>query len=133
MSLFASAYMAEVIRGGIAAIPKGPVRGCAPALGLKYWQSLAFIILPQGLKQAIPGIVNTFIAMFKDTTLVAAVAIPRPACHDHLQQPVDRLAGADGALHTGFIFAASIYWIFCFAMSRYSLWMERRLDTGHKR
>jgi general L-amino acid transport system permease protein len=131
MSLFASAYMAEVIRGGIAAIPKGQFEG-AQALGLKYWQSLAFIILPQGLKQAIPGIVNTFIAMFKDTTLVAAVAIPDLlATIISNSQSTDWLAPT--VLYTGFIFAASIYWIFCFAMSRYSLWMERRLDTGHKR
>jgi len=131
MSLFALDFMAEVVRGGIAAVAKGQFEG-APALGLKIWRSLAFIILPQGLKQAILGIVNTLIAMFKDTTLVAAVAIPNLlATIISNSQSTDWQAPT--VLYTGFIFAASIYWIFCFAMSRYSLWMERRLDTGHKR
>jgi general L-amino acid transport system permease protein len=125
VSLFAAAYMAEVIRGGLQAIPKGQYEG-AMALGLGYMTTMGFIILPQALRLVIPGIVNIFIALFKDTTLVLIVAI-----FDFLGQL--RAAFADPAwatpvtLFTGFAFAGVVYWIFCFGMSRYSLFVERRL------
>jgi general L-amino acid transport system permease protein len=125
VSLFAAAYMAEVIRGGLQAIPKGQYEG-AMALGLGYMTTVGFIILPQALRLVIPGIVNIFIALFKDTTLVLIVAI-----FDFLGQL--RAAFADPAwatpvtLFTGFAFAGVVYWIFCFGMSRYSLFVERRL------
>ena len=131
VALFASAYMAEVIRGGLQAIPKGQYEG-ADSLGLSYWQKTGLIILPQALKLVIPGIVNTFIGLFKDTSLVTIIGmfdllgIVRQAFADpnwiSPQTPV-----------TGLLFAGFVFWLFCFGMSRYSIYMERRLDTGHKR
>ena len=126
--LFAGAYMAEVVRGGLQAIPRGQYEA-AMALGLGYWRTMGFVILPQALKLVIPGIVNSFIALFKDTTLVLIVAI-----FDLLGQL--RAAFADPSwatpvtLFTGFAFAGMIYFAISFAMSRYALAMERRLNTG---
>jgi general L-amino acid transport system permease protein len=131
VSLFASAYMAEVIRGGLQAIPKGQGEG-ADSLGLSYWQKTRLIILPQAIKLVIPGIVNTFIGLFKDTSLVAIIGM-----FDLLN--IIRLNFTDTTWITpmtpltGLVFAGLIYWIFCFSMSRYSAFMERHLDTGHKR
>jgi general L-amino acid transport system permease protein len=125
--LFAGAYMAEVVRGGLQAIPRGQFEG-AMALGLGYWRMMGLVILPQALKLVIPGIVNSFIALFKDTTLVLIVSI-----FDLLGQL--RAAFADPAwatpttLFTGFAFAGMIYFVFCFGMSRYALYTERRLST----
>src|SRR6516164_3781708 len=125
--LFSAAYMAEVVRGGLQAIPKAQFES-AMALGLGYWQMTALVILPQALKLVIPGIVNTFIGLFKDTTLVLIVAI-----FDFLGQL--RAAFADPnwstpvTLFTGFAFAGIVYFCFCFGMSRYSLFVERRLRT----
>jgi general L-amino acid transport system permease protein len=131
VSLFASAYMAEVIRGGLQAIPKGQGEG-ADSLGLSYWQKTRLIVLPQAIKLVIPGIVNTFIGLFKDTSLVAIIGM-----FDLLN--IIRLNFTDTTWITpmtpltGLVFAGLIYWIFCFGMSRYSAFMERHLDTGHKR
>ncbi|MBJ6986973.1 amino acid ABC transporter permease [Devosia sp. MC521] len=131
VTLFASAYLAEVIRGGLQALPRGQYEA-ASSLGLSYWKSMGFIILPQALKHVIPGIVNTFIALFKDTSLVSIVGI-----FDLLN--ASQAASADinwsspTQAITGYLFAGFIFWAFCFAMSRYSIYMERRLDTGHKR
>jgi len=131
VALFSAAYMAEVVRGGLQAIPRGQYEG-AMALGIGYWKMMGLIILPQALKLVIPGIVNTFIGLFKDTTLVMIVAI-----FDFLGQL--RAAFADpnwstpSTLFTGFAFAGIVYFIFCFGMSRYSLFVERRLDTGYRR
>ena len=125
--LFAGAYMAEVVRGGLQAIPRGQFEG-AMALGLGYSRMMGLVILPHALKLVIPGIVNSFIALFKDTTLVLIVAI-----FDLLGQL--RAAFADPAwaapttLFTGFAFAGMIYFVFCFGMSRYALYTERRLST----
>ena len=131
VSIFASAYMAEVIRGGLQAIPKGQYEA-ADALGLGYFHKMTFIILPQAIKLVIPGIVNTFIGMFKDTSLVTIISmydllgIVKASFGDSgWQTPVTPL--------TGLIFAGFVFWIFCFGMSRYSAFIERRLDTGHKR
>ena len=125
------AYMAEVVRGGLQAIPKGQYEGAA-ALGLSYWQSMRMIILPQALKLVIPGIVNTFIGLFKDTTLVLIIGL-----FDLLGAIQGSFADANWSTpvtsHTGYLFAAIFYWIFCFGMSRYSIYMENRLHTGHKR
>ena len=127
-TMFSSAYMAEVVRGGLQALPKGQTEA-AQALGLNYWKSMQLIILPQALKIVIPGIVNTFIALFKDTALVSIIGL-----FDLLL--VARSAVTDpkwlGLEHESYIFAAVIYFIFCFSMSRYSLWLERKLDTGHR-
>jgi general L-amino acid transport system permease protein len=131
VALFASAYMAEVIRGGLQAIPKGQYEG-ASSLGLGYWQSMGLIILPQALKLVIPGIVNTFIGLFKDTSLVYIIGM-----FDLLGIVRQNFTDANWASAqtpmSGLIFAGAVFWIFCFGMSRYSIYMERRLDTGHKR
>ena len=129
--LFAGAYMAEVVRGGLQAIPRGQFEG-AMALGLGYWRMMGLVILPQALRLVIPGIVNSFIALFKDTTLVLIVAI-----FDLLGQL--RAAFADPTwatpvtLFTGFAFAGMIYFVVSFGMSRYALFMERRLSTERSR
>jgi general L-amino acid transport system permease protein len=131
VALFASAYMAEVVRGGLQAMPKGQYEG-AMSLGLNYWQMMALIILPQALRIVIPGIVNTFIGLFKDTTLVAIVGI-----FDLIRtieaSRVDPVWAAPTINTTGYAFAAVFYFIFCFGMSRYSLAVERRLAAGHRR
>jgi general L-amino acid transport system permease protein len=125
--LFAGAYMAEVVRGGLQAIPRGQFEG-AMALGLGYWRMMGLVILPQALRLVIPGLVNSFIALFKDTTLVLIVAI-----FDLLGQL--RAAFADPSwatpvtLFTGFAFAGIIYFVVSFGMSRYALFVERRLST----
>lgn len=131
VTLFSAAYMAEVVRGGLQAIPKGQYEG-AMALGLGFWQMMRLIILPQALKLVIPGIVNTFIGLFKDTTLVLIVGM-----FDLLGQIQSSFSDPTWATpvtsHTGYLFAAMIFFTFCFGMSRYSIYMENRLHTGHKR
>jgi general L-amino acid transport system permease protein len=130
-ALFSAAYMAEVVRGGLQAIPRGQFEG-AMALGLGYWRMMGFVILPQALRLVIPGIVNSFISLFKDTTLVLIVAI-----FDLLGQL--RAAFADPnwstpvTLFTGFAFAGIIYFLVSFGMSRYALFVERRLNTEQAR
>lgn len=128
VTLFSSAYMAEVIRGGLQAIPKGQYEAAA-ALGLNYWKSMLLIILPQALKMVIPGIVNTFIGLFKDTTLVLIIGL-----FDLLGMA--QLAATNpnwlGYSIEGYVFAALGFFVFCFAMSRYSQSLERRLNTGHR-
>ncbi len=130
VALFSSAYMAEVVRGGLQAIPKGQTEA-AQALGLTYWQNIGLITLPQALKLVIPGIVNTFIGLFKDTVLVGIIGL-----YDLLlivqAANTDQKWVAPQTHSTGFFFAAAVFWIFCFGMSRYSMFMERQLDTGHK-
>jgi general L-amino acid transport system permease protein len=131
VALFSAAYMAEVVRGGLQAIPRGQYEG-AMALGLGYWKMMGLIVLPQALKLVIPGIVNNFIGLFKDTTLVMIVSI-----FDFLGQL--RAAFADpnwatpSTLFTGFAFAGIVYFFFCFGMSRYSLFVERRLSAADRR
>ncbi len=127
--LFQSAYIAEVVRSGLQAIPKGQYEA-ADALGLSYWKKTGLIILPQALKLVIPGIVNTFNELFKDTTLVMIIGL------------LDLLAIIKTALEDpnwlgysieGYTFAGLVFWLFCFGMSRYSMAIERKLHTGHKR
>lgn len=127
--LFTAAYLAEAIRGGLQAVPPGQYEA-ADALGLGYWKKTGLIILPQALKVAIPPIVNQFISMFKDTSLVIIIGL------------FDLLTTAKAALTDppwrpfyveSYVFAALIYWAFCFFMSRYSQFLERRLETGHER
>jgi general L-amino acid transport system permease protein len=131
VALFSSAYMAEVIRGGLQAIPKGQFEG-ADSLGLGYWQKIRLIIMPQALKLVIPSIVNSFISLFKDTSLVYIIGM-----FDLLgavrQNFSDATWVSPATPKSGLLFAAFVFWIFCYAMSRYSQFMERRLDTGHKR
>jgi general L-amino acid transport system permease protein len=131
VALFASAYMAEVVRGGLQAIPKGQYEG-AMSLGLNYLQMMVFIILPQALRIVIPGIVNTFIGLFKDTSLVAIVGI-----FDLIRtieaSRVDPNWAAPTVSYTGYAFAGLFYFIFCWGMSRYSVGVERRLAAGQQR
>ena len=128
--LFSSAYMAEVIRGGLQAIPRGQYES-ASAVGLSYSQSMRFIILPQALTHVLPGIVNTFIGLFKDTTLVSIIGIfevmgiLRSASQDanwgsHVQHS------------TSYLVAATVFFIFCFGMSRYSIFIENKLSRENK-
>ncbi|MBM6594248.1 amino acid ABC transporter permease [Microvirga pudoricolor] len=131
VALFASAYMAEVVRGGLQAMPKGQYEG-AMSLGLKYWQMMVFIILPQALRIVIPGIVNTFIGLFKDTSLVAIVGIFDLVKTIEASR-IDPSWSAPTIGYTGYAFAAFFYFIFCWGMSRYSLGVERRLAAGQNR
>jgi general L-amino acid transport system permease protein len=128
-SLFSAAYMAEVVRGGLQAIPRGQYEG-AMAMGLGYWKMMGLIVLPQALRIVIPGMVNTFIGLFKDTSLVIVIGL-----FDLLNivQTATRDAQWRGLADEGYLFAALIYFVFCFAMSRYSIYLERKLHTGHKR
>jgi general L-amino acid transport system permease protein len=124
ITLFSGAYMAEVIRGGLQALPKGQTEAAA-TLGLTYWQTQRMIVLPQALATVVPSIMNTFIGLFKDTSLVTIVSLYE-------------LSGALGLAISGdpnwrpfkiegYLFITLIYFVFCFAMSRYSLWVERQL------
>ena len=130
ITLFAAAYMAEIVRGGLQAIPKGQ-QEAADTLGLSYWQAQRKIILPQALALVVPGIMNNFISIFKDTSLVTIVSLYE-------------LTGAMGlALNSdsdwrpfkieAYLFIAAIYFAFCFSMSRYSLWIEKRLSLSKNR
>ena len=130
ITLFSAAYLAEIVRGGLQAIPKGQFEA-ADTLGLSYWQAHRKIILPQALALVVPGVMNNFIAIFKDTSLVTIVSLYE-------------LTGAMGlALDSdsdwrpfkieAYFFIAAIYFIFCFSMSRYSLWIEKRLSASKNR
>jgi general L-amino acid transport system permease protein len=129
VALFSSAYMAEVVRGGLQAIPNGQYEA-AKALGLSYWKIMGLIVLPQALRIVIPGIVNTFIGLFKDTTLVLIIGL-----FDLLGMVQAALTDAAwlGFALEGYVFAGFMFWIFCFAMSRYSMRLERRLSAGERR
>ncbi len=131
VALFAAAYMAETIRGGLQAIPRGQFEG-ADALGLNYRQKMSLIVLPQALKLVVPGIVNSFIGLFKDTSLVLIIGL-----FDLLgivqQNNTDQKWLAPTNAMTGYLFAGFVFWIFCFGMSRYSAFVERRLSTGDQR
>ncbi len=130
IALFAGAYQAEVIRGGLQAIPRGQAEA-ASALGLSYWKTTGLIVMPQALRHVIPELVNSFIALFKDTSLVSIVAL-----FDLLGSLRASFADPNWAtpttLFTGFAFTGLVYFVFCFAMSRYSLFVERRLNA-HRR
>jgi general L-amino acid transport system permease protein len=130
IALFAGAYQAEVIRGGLQAIPRGQAEA-ASALGLSYWKTTGLIVMPQALRHVIPGLVNSFIALFKDTSLVSIVAL-----FDLLGSLRASFADPNWAtpstLFTGFAFTGMVYFMFCFGMSRYSLFVERRLNA-HRR
>jgi general L-amino acid transport system permease protein len=131
VAIFASAYMAEVVRGGLQAVPKGQYEG-AQSLGLGYWQMMFFIVLPQALRIVIPGIVNTFIGLFKDTSLVYVIGV-----FDLMKTiesaRIDPIWAAPTVSNTGYAFAALFYFVCCFGMSRYSLMVERRLAAGQQR
>jgi general L-amino acid transport system permease protein len=132
VTLFTSAYMAEVVRGGLQAIPRGQYEAAA-ALGLGYWQRMGFIILPQALKHVIPGIVNSCIALFKDTSLVYIVGMKDLLEAVKTKNDTALEWQSANTATTGYLFAAMVFWVFCFGMSRYSMYMENRLNTGYKR
>ncbi len=127
VTLFASAYMAEVIRGGLAALPKGQYEA-ADALGLDFWKATRLIVMPQALKITIPSIVSTFIGLFKDTTLVSIVGLLDPLGLTSAIRANQEWNGIHWELY-GFI--ALMFFIVCFSMSRYSMYLERKLQTGH--
>jgi general L-amino acid transport system permease protein len=129
-AVFSGAYMAEVIRGGLQAIPRGQGEA-ASALGLSWWKTTALIVLPQALRHVIPGIVNSFISLFKDTSLVSIVALfdLLGILHASFADPT---WATPTTAFTGFAFAGMIYFVFCFGMSRYSLFVEHRLNA-HRR
>lgn len=127
VSLFASAYMAEIVRGGLAAIPAGQEEA-ARAMGLGYWQTMGRIVLPQALKIVIPGIVSSFIGLFKDTSLVAIVGL-----YDllGLTQAILKETGWIGVKIEAYVFIGIIFWVCCFSMSRYAKHLEEKLERGH--
>ncbi len=129
MTLFTAAYLAEVVRGGLQALPKGQVEA-AQSLGLGYWQTTRKIVLPQALRLVVPAIMNTFIGAFKDTSLVTIVSL-----YDLTGALQLALGDANWRkfFFEGQLFVAAIYFVFCYAMSRYSRWVERHLNTGTRR
>jgi len=126
ITMFQSAYTAEAIRGGLQAIPKGQYEA-ADALGLGYWQKTILIILPQALRISIPGIVNTFIELFKDTSLVSIIGLLDLL---NMAQTASRSLEWKGYDLEAYIFAALLFWIFCYGISRYSQGLEKRLNTS---
>ena len=128
MTLFSAAYMAEVIRGGLAALPRGQYEG-ADSLGLDYWQAQRLIIMPQALKISIPGIVSTFIGIFKDTTLVSIIGLFDVI---GLASAIRADTAWNGIYWELFAFIAFLFFVVCFSMSRYSMYLERKLQTGHR-
>ncbi len=129
VTLFSAAYIAEVIRGGLAALPRGQYEA-ADALGLDYWKAQRLVILPQALKISIPGIVSTFIGMFKDTTLVTFVGLfePLKSIPDSIRADI----AWKGTYWEHFIFVGAIFFILNFSMSRYSMYLERKLKRDHR-
>ncbi|MGH1357360.1 MAG: amino acid ABC transporter permease [Burkholderiaceae bacterium] len=127
--LFMAAYLAEAIRGGLQAVPKGQYEA-AQALGLPYWKMMGLVVLPQALKISIPPIVNSFISLFKDTSLVLIIGI------FDFANAVKRSVETDFAWKKYYLeallFSIVIYWIYCFAMSRYSQWLEKELSHSHR-
>ncbi len=130
ITLFAAAYMAEVIRGGLQAIPKGQVEAAA-TLGLSYWQTQRKIVLPQALAMVVPGIMNNFISTFKDTSLVTIVSLYELT--GALKLGVNSDANWRPYIMEGYFFIALIYFVFCFSMSRYSRWVEKQVNKSKLR
>lgn len=128
VTLFASGYIAEVVRGGLQAIPKGQFEA-SEALGLKYWQNMRLIVLPQALKISIPGIVNIFISLFKDTTLVIIIGLLDPLGMGRAALSDSKWQGLSTEVY---VFVAIFFFICCFSMARYSLYLEKKLHTGHQ-
>ncbi|MDE2418750.1 MAG: amino acid ABC transporter permease [Burkholderiales bacterium] len=130
ITVFAAAYMAEVIRGGLQAIPKGQVEAAA-TLGLSYWQTQRKIVLPQALAMVVPGIMNNFISTFKDTSLVTIVSLYE------LTGAMSLALNSDANWRPfkieGYLFIALIYFAFCFSMSRYSQWIEKQVNKSKLR
>lgn len=128
VTLFSAAYIAEVVRGGLSAVPKGQYEG-ANSLGLSYWQSMQLIVLPQALKISIPGIVNTFIGLFKDTTLVLFIGLLDPL---GLINSIRASTDWNGIYWELYVFVALLFFVACFSMGRYSLHLEKKLQREHR-
>ena len=128
VTLFASAYMAETIRGGLAALPRGQYEG-ADALGLDYWKSMRLVIMPQALKISIPSIVGNFISLFKDTTLVAIIGLLDPL---GLVTSIRADSNWNGIVWELYGFVALLFFIACYGMSLYAKYLERKLRTDHR-
>jgi general L-amino acid transport system permease protein len=128
VTLFSAAYIAEVVRGGLAAVPKGQYEG-ADSLGMSYWQSMQLIVLPQALKISIPGIVNTFIGLFKDTTLVVFIGLLDPL---GLTNAIRASTDWNGIYWELYAFIGLMFFIACFSMGRYSLHLEKKLQREHR-
>ena len=130
ITLFTAAYMAEVIRGGLQAIPKGQIEAAA-TLGLSYWQTQRKIVLPQALAMVVPGLMNNFISTFKDTSLVAIVSLYE------LTGAMGMAMNSDADWRAfrieGYLFIALIYFVFCYSMSRYSQWIESQVNKSRQR
>ena len=128
VTIFQAAYLAEVVRGGLQALPAGQEEG-AKALGLSYWQTASLIVLPQALKICIPGIVNSYIALLKDTTLVLIVGLFDVLGMVQLTTADPKWAAPTTA-ESGYLIVAFFFWLLCFLMSRYSRNLEQKLATG---
>lgn len=128
--LFIAAYLAEAVRGGLQAIPKGQYEA-AEALGLPYWKTMGLVILPQALKVSIPPIVNIFISVFKDTSLVVIIGIYDFAYA--VKKSVETDISWKKYFIEAFMFSIVVYWIYCYAMSKYSQWLESELARGQRR
>lgn len=125
ITLFSAAYLAEIVRGGLQALPQGQLEAAA-SLGLGYWHTQRLVVLPQALTHVIPGIVNNFIAVFKDTSLVTIVSLYELS--GSLGLAVQGDPNWRPFKVEGYLFIALIYFVFCFSLSRYSLWVERRVS-----
>ena len=130
ITLFAAAYMAEIVRGGLQAIPKGQVEAAA-TLGLTYWQTQRKIVLPQALAMTVPSMMNNFIAVFKDTSLVTIVSLYELT--GALALAVNSEVEWRPFKIEAYLFITLVYFIFCFSMSRYSLWVEKQLVKSKAR
>jgi general L-amino acid transport system permease protein len=128
ISFFYAAYMAEVVRGGLQAIPKGQYEA-AQALGWSYWKMMGLIILPQTLRLVIPGLANNFLSLLKDTTLVAVIGLL-----DLLGIAKAAMADVEwlGFTKEAYVFAGAVFWIFCFGLSRYSVYLEKKYHTSYR-
>lgn len=128
IAIFNAAYMAEVVRGGLQAIPRGQEEA-AKALGLGYWRRMTFVVLPQALKISIPGLVNNMVSMLKDTSLISVIGFLDLLGVIQAGNTDPEWASPNTAL-TGYLFLAIIYWAACFSLSRYSARLERNLNVG---
>lgn len=128
VALFSAAYLAEVIRGGLQAIPRGQYEA-ADALGLGYWRKMGLVILPQAIRVVIPGIVNSFISLFKDTSLVLIIGLFDLIGIVEQSVQADAKWSSPQTAATGYFFAAAVFWLFCFAMSRASASLEAKLQV----
>jgi general L-amino acid transport system permease protein len=128
ITLFQAAYIAEVVRGGLQAIPKGQYEA-ADSMALSYWQAMGLIILPQALKISIPNIVGAFISLFKDTTLVLIIGL-----FDLLAMVTLTTTDANwlGFETEGYVFITFVYWVICFSMSKYAKSIEDKFNTNHR-